>query len=330
MKKLRKLFIFFVMILSFCMAVPTNSQAAVKLNKKSVTLLTGQSTSLKIIGTKKKVKWSTSKKAIATVTQSGKVTAKKKGTSIITAKIGSKKYTCKVTVQSPSISKKSVTTKKGSTFTLKLSGTNQKVTWKSSNKSIATVSSKGKVTVKSSGTATITATVLGKKYTCKVIVSAPATSKAYDAGMYKVGKTIPAGQYVLYPTRKGQTGYFSINRDSSGSLNSIISNDNFYGNSIVTVRTGEYLKLSFCKAVPIKNIKISLNSDGGMYRVGIDMPAGEYQLKSTGTYSAYYEVVTGDRHTLDQIVTNDNFDGTAYVTVQNGQYLNLSRCKIVK
>ena len=330
MKKLRKLFIFFVMLLAFCVAVPTNSQAAVKLSKKSVTLLTGQSATLKISGTKKKAKWSTNKKSIAMVTQKGKVTAKKKGTAIITAKIGSKKYTCKVTVQAPSINKKSVTLKKGSTYTLKLNGTNQKVTWKSSNKSIATVSSKGKVTAKSSGTATITATVLKKKYTCKVTVKAPAPSKTYPEGMYKVGKTIPAGQYILYPVRKGDTGYFSINRNSSGSLSSIIANDNFYGNSIVTVRSGEYLELGFCKAVPIKNTKIKLSSDGGMYRVGIDIPAGEYRLKSTGAYSAYYEVSSGDRHTLDQIVTNDNFRGTTYITVQKGQYLNLSRCKIVK
>ncbi|HIR27934.1 MAG TPA: Ig domain-containing protein [Candidatus Choladousia intestinigallinarum] len=319
------------MLLALFLVMPTSAQAAVKLNKKAVTLIKSQSATLKISGTKKKAKWSSSKKSVATVTQTGKVTAKKKGATVITAKIGSKKYTCKVTVQSPSISKKSATLQKGKTLTLKLSGTNQKVTWKSSNKNVATVSSKGKVTAKKAGTATITATVLKKKYTCKITVKASSSkTKTYNEGMYKVGKTIPAGQYALFPTQSGLTGYFSINRDSSNSLDSIIANDIFYGNSIVTVRSGEYLKLSFCKAVPIKSAKITLNSDGGMYRVGVDIPAGEYRLKNTDTIGGYYEVDSGDRHTFDQIVTNDNFKGTAYVTVQSGQYLKLSRCKIIK
>lgn len=58
----------------------------------------------------------------------------------------------------------------GETFTLKLSGTSKTVTWKSSKKSVATVSSKGKVTAKKAGTATITATCSGKTYKCKITV----------------------------------------------------------------------------------------------------------------------------------------------------------------
>ena len=50
-------------------------------------------------GTKKKVKWSSSKKKIATVTKKGVVKAKKKGTAKIVAKIGKKKYTCKVVLK---------------------------------------------------------------------------------------------------------------------------------------------------------------------------------------------------------------------------------------
>ena len=53
---------------------------------------------MKVKGTKKKVKWSSNKKTIATVTRKGKVTAKKQGTAVITAKIGKKKYKCKVKV----------------------------------------------------------------------------------------------------------------------------------------------------------------------------------------------------------------------------------------
>lgn len=68
------------------------------------------------------------------------------------------------------ISKKKATMEVDSVLTLKISGTDSKVTWKSSAKKIAKVSSKGKVTALKEGTATITATVNSKKYTCVVTV----------------------------------------------------------------------------------------------------------------------------------------------------------------
>lgn len=58
----------------------------------------------------------------------------------------------------------------GDTETLKLSGTKKAITWSSNNKTVATVSSKGKVTAKEVGNAIITATVEGKKYKCNVSV----------------------------------------------------------------------------------------------------------------------------------------------------------------
>ena len=59
----------------------------------------------------------------------------------------------------------------GDTCQLKLTGTSKKVTWKSSKTSVAKVSSKGLVTAKGKGSATITATVSKKSYSCKVKVN---------------------------------------------------------------------------------------------------------------------------------------------------------------
>jgi hypothetical protein len=56
----------------------------------------------------------------------------------------------------------------GDTTNLKITGTSKTVKWNTSNKKIATVSSKGKVTALKHGSVTITATLSGKKYTCKV------------------------------------------------------------------------------------------------------------------------------------------------------------------
>ena len=89
-----------LVLVTASIAVPsTESQAAkMKLNRSSATITVGKKVTLKVRGTKKKVKWSSNKKTIATVTRKGKVTAQKPGTAVITAKIGKKKYKCKVKV----------------------------------------------------------------------------------------------------------------------------------------------------------------------------------------------------------------------------------------
>ncbi len=76
-----------------------SAASKVKLNKTKVTIRVGKTVKLKVKGTKKKVKWSSNKKKIATVTSKGVVKGKKQGTATITAKVGKKKYKCKVYVK---------------------------------------------------------------------------------------------------------------------------------------------------------------------------------------------------------------------------------------
>lgn len=79
-------------------AYTADAASTVKLNKTSVIILKGKSTTLKMLNTTKTVKWSSNDKTIATVSSSGKVTGKKVGTCTIYAKVGTKKYSCKVRV----------------------------------------------------------------------------------------------------------------------------------------------------------------------------------------------------------------------------------------
>ncbi len=162
-------------------ALHTEAAAKVKLNTTKVTLTVGATKQLKVTGTKKKVTWSSSKKRVATVSKKGKVTAKKAGTATITAKVGKRKLTCKVTVKNQVKDQKTITLtdKKdyasaeimaGGTLQLKVS-TAKKVTWKSSNKKVAVVSKKGKVTTKKGGYVTITAKAGRKCYTCDILVT---------------------------------------------------------------------------------------------------------------------------------------------------------------
>lgn len=155
-----------------CFDVVQNVEAAstVRLSKSSAILIKGQMLQLKVTGTKSKVKWYTSKSSIATVSQSGKVTAKNKGIAVITAKIGRKKYNCKIIVETPKISKRYIKISVGKTYQLKVSGTKQKIKWISSNKRVATVNNKGFVIAKSIGVANIYANIGNIKIICKVNV----------------------------------------------------------------------------------------------------------------------------------------------------------------
>jgi expansin (peptidoglycan-binding protein) len=95
---MKKKICFVLFMLAFILAVPSTAQAKAALNKKNVTLTVGKSITLKMKGTKKKVKWSTSNKKVVTVSKKGKVKAKKVGKATVTAKIGKKKYKCKIKV----------------------------------------------------------------------------------------------------------------------------------------------------------------------------------------------------------------------------------------
>ena len=94
-------------IVSTNLNITSTVQAAssIKINKKKKTLRVGDKYTLKIKGTSKKVKWTSSNKKVATVNSKGKVKAKKKGTATITAKVGGKKYKCKITVKKASVLK---------------------------------------------------------------------------------------------------------------------------------------------------------------------------------------------------------------------------------
>ena len=160
-------------------------KATIKLNVSSITLKRKQAT------TKVKVSmaygdsiksWASSNKKIVTVDKKGKIKAgTKTGTAKITVTLKSgKKATLKVKVQTAKVKttkisglKKKLTIKKGKSVTLKPVvspiTSQEKVTYRSSNKKIATVSSKGVVKGRRKGTVTIT--VKSGKVTKKIKIT---------------------------------------------------------------------------------------------------------------------------------------------------------------
>lgn len=114
-----------------------------------------------------------SNKKVATVSANGIVKAKKAGKVNITVQVGNHKQVVKITVKKPTmkLTKASAKLKKGKKVTIKVKAAPvSKVTFKSSNKKVATVSSKGVVKAKKKGTAIITVKCNGITKKFKVTV----------------------------------------------------------------------------------------------------------------------------------------------------------------
>ena len=126
--------------------------------------------------------WKSLKTSVVTVnSKTGKLTGKRAGTAKVTVTLKSgKKATVTVTVKKIitttklKANKTAVILKKGKSFQLKVTVTpknsQEKVSYKSSNTKIATVTGKGKITAKKKGKDVITITSGTKKITCKVTV----------------------------------------------------------------------------------------------------------------------------------------------------------------
>ncbi|MFP3155817.1 Ig-like domain-containing protein [Lachnospiraceae bacterium ZAX-1] len=186
--------------------IVSNAEAAskTKLNKSDIYITVGNSITLKLSGTNKKVTWSSKDNKIATV-KKGNVFAKKKGSTTITAKVSGKKYNCKVVVENPSINISKKNMDIGDSVTLKIKNTKQDIKWSSSNSSVAEVFSDGWVIALDYGTAVITGKVGGLKYKCIVTVKNANSSSDTNNDVSRTVYVTPTGKrYHFSPTCGGK------------------------------------------------------------------------------------------------------------------------------
>jgi uncharacterized protein YjdB len=244
---------------------------SIALDKSSLRINVGDSETLVATvkpdnATDKGVTWSSSDSAIATVDDTGKVTAVKEGSATITAKAGEKTAECKVTVYiavtSVELNKTTLSLLEGESETLTATvkpddATDKTVTWSSSDDKIATVEN-GKVSAIKVGEITITARAGEKTAECKVTVNpVPVSSVTLDQTTLEleVGQTATLVATVKPDNATDKTITWSSSDDgiatvdATGKVTAIKT-----GEATITAKSGE--KSAECK-VTVKMIPVT-------------------------------------------------------------------------
>lgn len=173
----------------------------------------------------------------------------------------------------------------------------------------------------------------------QVFASSKTKEGRHPQGVYFVGKDIPAGDYWMEGNEEGLSYYFVLEKDDRN-YNCRLSN-NYYGHNLMGLNQGEVLVLVNGEGgfYPLSDMKQAFSDPytNGVFRVGIDIPAGTYHLKpgkDYDNYSACYVMndLSYDDDYLDQTILEqdrDNFSGRE-VTLKEGQYLELFNATATK
>lgn len=214
MKKQTKRIIAILFMLATLFALSVSTYAAsgtLKVSKSKVSIYAGDKYTVSATYDGKKItpKWTTNKKAVATVSGNGVIVGKKAGTAVVTAAYKGKKVKVTVKVVAPKqyltvtgktvkmATNKTMILGKGKTqpLVVKLATKRAKTTykalkpalvkWTTSNKNIATINKNGVITAKKAGKVIITGIYKKLKYKFTLTVTNPATCTHSWSKVYK-------------------------------------------------------------------------------------------------------------------------------------------------
>lgn len=324
--------------------IPTPEPYAVLLNYNNIELKAGTTRHLTptVYPTEARTKltWTSSDENVATVSSDGLVTAKGKGTALVTVTTeNGLTSVCTVTVkevESVALNKDTMTLGVGQSYTLKPTATpdnieNTTFTWKSSNKAVATVTSKGKVTGRAVGKATITVTTdNGKTTTCTIIVKPAPTGVTLNKTAVNVG----VGQkYTLTATLTPSNAATYCTWTSSDTSIATVTSSGIVtgkktGTAIITVKTTNG-KTTECK-VNVKKAPSSITLD----KTELTLKAGEEYtlvktLTPTNSATSYKWVSSNEAfvkvNSLGKVTAKKKGTATVTVTTHNGK---TAQCKV--
>ena len=211
------------------------------------------------------VTWSTNAEDVATVNQSGRVTGKKEGTAVITAKVGDKEAGCTVTVKEVHTqriyfddSKLTLNKGKNKTLSLRFDPSNttdaKKATWESSEPSVASVSTSGYVRALKKGTTTVTAKIGDMTASIEIeVVEVPMTGVkiSYGSKSLKVKQsTYMSASYLPSDTTDTKSGTWKSSNtnvatvSSSGKVTAVSE-----GEAIITFTSGAFTAECYVKVL---------------------------------------------------------------------------------
>lgn len=168
-----------------------------------------------------------------------------------------------------------------------------------------------------------------KDYSDADVSKSFADSYLLSDGKYLVGVDLPAGDYIIYENNflfDGiLAGSYKIYSSSAADAKKICSKT--VGNwSFISLEDGQYIDLNRCYLYDISKTDLVNTKTDGEFRVGIDIPAGEYRLRETSSLNCYS--VDSGYTAYDKTVGFHMVDGQDYVTVEDGQLLDLAGCVI--
>lgn len=172
----------------------TVQKTNVTLSAKTLTMENGTTATLRgYTSNGSAITWKSKKSSVASIDESGRITANKPGETIITASADGSSSSCKVTVKKPKITLNQTRASlyRGQTLSLTAkSSSGRRVVWKSRKTSIARVSDSGKVTAIKHGSARITATLDGVTKECEITVKSPNIRLSHTSISLKKGKSL--------------------------------------------------------------------------------------------------------------------------------------------
>lgn len=321
------LFVMAVLCLWACDNKPEEiAVTSVSLSHPTAEMIIGETLQLQVSispsnATDKTVIWASSKQSVATVSNTGLVSAIAEGTSAITVSAGGKSATCTVTVSkkvievsSVKLNKESLELVEGDSETLIATvlpenATDKTVTWESSDPSVASVDQSGTVTAVAEGQAGITAMIGDKGSFCKVVVS----KKVIVVESIELDKT----ELTLYEGET-ETLVATVKPDNatdktvtwSSSNTEIAAVDNT--GTVIAIKDGSTLIIAkagdqeaSCK-VNVRGYLPSPNIvDLGLSVCWASFNLGATQPEEYGNYYAWGEVNTKDTYTWDNYLWCD-------------------------
>lgn len=180
----------------------------------------------------------------------------------------------------------------------------------------------GSSAVSPTQTTIATQNTIAQTTTTTTTVVGPRTN--FGNGTFRVGADVSPGLYQSYTTG---SCYWERMSGFSGSLSDIIANDNVSGRAIVEIKPSDVgFKSSRCGAWSPYSTNPTSSFGNGYWKVGGDVQPGTY--RTTTASSCYWARLSGFGGELDDILDNDNADGTdVVVQILPGDYgFESSRC----